>query len=182
MLRALLLVVVVAIPGCKGDRLKWNPHVLTKLTVGPYPLDIPPGWRDLSEAQDLQLAHLARRADASAHIIVREDATDADSNIAVMWTEVARPITCAAFFAAFDQMGESTAGIDRATLHATPLGADELCTFHMTDQGTVGTGHVRMHGKGYATLQCTHSKHGDAGNDATCETLRAALERAVAPS
>jgi hypothetical protein len=175
MLRAILL--VAALAACKGERLKWNAHAITKLTAGPFSVDIPPGWRDLSENSDPALAHLARRADPSAHMIVREDAANTDSNIALMWTDVARPINCKAFFAAFDQMGASTSGIDRATLAAMPIGADELCTFHMTDGDSVGTGHVRMHGSGYATLQCMHDKGGDGDNDTTCEALRAALAR-----
>lgn len=170
MLRASLILLVA----CKGEYLHWKPRVATTLTAGPFALAIPAGWRDLAENEDPTLAHMAARADETAHIIVREDAANTDTNVAVMWTTVPKAITCAQFFAALAQMGPST-NVDPSTTASFKLATDEVCKFHTKDHDSVGTTYLRMHDKGYATLSCLHDEHGDADADAICESLHLAL-------
>ena len=156
--------------GCRHE-LEWFPQQITKVTEGPYTFDVPAGWRDLTECRDPDLSRMARRADDSAHILVREHDKNTDSNIAVMWTEIPRPITCQQFFVPLAQAD----GIDVKSFTAKPVGSDELCAFRMKDGDLAGEGHVRMHGKAYVTLQCLRPQSGDADLDAMCARFAASL-------
>jgi hypothetical protein len=166
-----LVILVLLALGCKKE-LEWFPQQITKITEGPYTFDVPAGWRDLTECRDPDLSRMARRADDSAHILVREHATNTDSNIALMWTEIVAPITCQQFFA---QLARAE-GIDAKSFSAKPVGSDELCAFRMKDDELEGAGHVRMHGKAYVTIQCLRPHGGDADLDATCSRFAATLE------
>src|SRR6185295_18544025 len=83
---AAVALALLALCACK-DKLQWNDRVIAAITEGPFRFDVPAGWRDLSESQDPVLAHMSRRADATAHIFVRENDSNTDTNIAFMWTD-----------------------------------------------------------------------------------------------
>ncbi len=169
------LLVLLATAGCKDDKLKWKAQVLTSIQVGTLKFEIPKGWRDLSESADPQLANITRRlgADTEAHILVREDAKDTESNISFMLADLAGAPSCDQWAAAMDLQGGPK--IDHSTLRERTYGAESGCSFHLTDGGTAGRMFLRFQPPKFVTLQCLRPGSGDANLDATCDRMAEAL-------
>jgi hypothetical protein len=167
------LVAAMVLGACKAKPLQWTPQVLTKVDLAPFSFDIPPGWRDISESADPELAHITRSLGAEAHLIVRATDTNTDTNIAFMWADSGTSVTCDSLVDAMASMGGD---IDRASLVAEQFGTDTGCSFHFKDDKEVGMSWIRMRGARFFTLQCLHGKSGDADADATCTRLAAALK------
>ena len=173
---AVVLAATAMAAACSKDKLEWKEHVLTRIEVGPFAFDIPRGWRDTSESADPQLARITRRLGPDAHMIVRENASDTDTNIAFMWTEASGGrFTCEQFVAAMGMMTSSDEKIDPDSVTSEELGDDLLCSFRMSIGKAVGQLWIRLRGTYYLTLQCTHLRSGDRDADADCTQLVHAL-------
>ncbi len=170
-MRALAVLVVFALAACKGDGLQWKKHEIKQVQLGDFTLAVPKGWRDLRESEDSSLARLHTRlgADTEAHIFVRENASNTDSNIALMWSDLVGVPTCDQFSRA---MG---GGIEKQTVLEQPYGADRGCSFWMKQDDSEGKTFVRFHPPKMLTLQCLRPAKGDDAADATCESVAAAL-------
>lgn len=166
--------IVALVAGCRGEKLKWNEQKLVAIDSGPFHFDIPTGWRDLSESQDLQLAHMARRL-GDAHLIVRQNDTNTDTNIAFMWSELVGKPTCEQFIAAMETQAGAPK-FDRASLVSETFGDDPGCSYAFTDEGSEGRAVLRMHGRSFLTIQEMHTKRGDTDADATFGRFIAALK------
>jgi len=170
---ALALVVVVA--ACKGNKLQWKPQVLTKITAGSLSFDIPSGWRDISESAMPELATITHTLGPAAHMIVRANDTNTDTNIAFMWADTGPNVTCEQIVDAIVAQG-SEIKIDKSTVATETFGTDSGCSYHFRDESSVGMSWMRMHGGKFFTLQCLHESRGDADADAVCARLAAALK------
>jgi hypothetical protein len=166
-MRAWILALVAAASACKDDKLTWKKHELHSFELDGVRFDIPKGWRDLRESDDPRLARMTRRlgADAEAHILVREDAENTNSNISVMLSELNGAPTCDQFAAA---MG---AEVDRSTVLPQKYGNDPGCSFWIKDGKSEGKTFLRFRGTKFITVQCLRPLAGDAKADATCEDV-----------
>jgi hypothetical protein len=160
------LLLLLALAGCK-DKLSWNAHAITQIAEGPFKFQVPPPWRDLTESADPGLARLPRRADATAHIIVRENDSNTDSNIAFMWTDTSRSVTCEALMLTIDRL--SGGNVDRSSLRSETMGGDLACTFRSTDEDSDVTTWLRIHGDHMLTLACLRPHKGDSNLDQWCQ-------------
>jgi hypothetical protein len=168
------LLLLLAVAACK-DRLPWNERQLTSFTEGPFTFEIGAGWRDLSESQNPSLAHMTHRlgSDTTAHIIVRENDTNTDSNIAFMWNDASPAVTCETLVLSIDQ--QSDGGVDRSTLQTETMRGDPSCTFHYADGDLFGTSWIRIHDSHVMTVQCLRPKSGDDNADQWCAHYAAVL-------
>ena len=169
---------LLALCACK-DKLSWNAHVITQITEGPFKFQIPPPWRDLTESSDPGLARLPRRADASAHLIVRENDTNTDTNIAFMWTFASKGASCETVMLELDH--QSNGGVDRAGAKQESMAGDPTCTFRFGEDDVAGVEWLRFHGDHMLTIQCMHLKKGDANADQWCDHFAAELRAQTAP-
>jgi hypothetical protein len=174
-MRICLVVALLSLGACKGSKLEWKPQVLTKVTAGSLTFEIPAGWRDISESSMPELAGITRTLGPNAHMIVRANDTNTDTNIAFMWADTGPNVTCEQIVDAIAAQG-SEIKIDRSTVKAEAFGTDSGCSYHFRDASSVGTSWMRMHGAKFFTLQCLHESRGDADADRVCTQLAAALK------
>jgi hypothetical protein len=72
MLTAGVIQIVRGANGCSGHKLSWRGTRAPTLTLAPYTITIPAGWRDAAEAEDEKMRDLlAKQPDG--RLIVRED-------------------------------------------------------------------------------------------------------------
>jgi hypothetical protein len=174
-MRGALLLVAIAACG-KGDKLQWREQKLKAITAGPYTLPIPPGWRDTSESTMPALAKITDSLGPDGHVIVLEDATNTDTNIGIMWSD----LSAAAAVLSCDQFGDNmiAAGlqIDKQNITQLKLGPDQGCVFNVRQDDTTGTMYARFHGDHFLTVQCSHVKP-DKRLDDACDQLTAILKK-----
>ena len=171
MSRTSVLVILAALCACKA-KLEWNEKAITRIDEGPFAFSVPGGIRDTTESKDFGLAHIARRADKTAHILVREDDSNADSSISFMWTDTSSKVTCDTL-----QIGLEAAGgtYDRDATRSEKIRNDTTCMFKGSDDDSDVTTWIRVHGDHMLTLACIRPKKGDRNLDQWCERYVAEL-------
>ncbi len=169
------LVALAIFGACKGKQLEWEPQAITKIEMPPLTFDIPPGWRDITESAQPELAGIMHSLGPDAHMIVRERDTNTDTSIAFMWADTGPTVTCAQIVDAMVAQGTEIK-IDKSSVVAETFGTDAGCSYHYSDASSVGMSWMRLHGGKFFTLQCMHESRGDADADATCTRLATALK------
>src|SRR5690606_21232030 len=155
-MRTALLLGVLAIAGCSGDKtLEWKPQRSTACTVGDFTFAVPAGWRDISESKDPRLARLPEQLGpdaANTHVLVREQAKNTDTSVSVMLADLVGSPSCEQWVTAMNMQGGPKARMDSTTTET--FGSDSGCSFQLLDGATEGRMVLRFRPPTFVVIQC----------------------------
>jgi hypothetical protein len=160
MIRA--LVILLALASCKSK--PWRDDRATEITVGPYTIAIPAGWRNVGELHDREIAKETLSAGYS--MLVKDDFPDKGKGPSIVFNWIM-------------MSGPHAPNCEGVKSDAPPtqidVEGDVVCLWSNVRGKLLTSGAIRFHNDAQLVVVCGREVDGEKDVDAACTAVLASL-------